>query len=304
MSLKKKTILIFLIIFGFLNLTFFVFSKTILKPGFLKIESVDAEKNIERVTETLNMQIENLALKFFDWSNWDDCYNYVANGNEEFIKSNLIDPVILDMDVNLFFLKNIDGTFRLAKVIDHEKQTVIDMSENLKQYFTNNEHYFNFKYDEYQKNGLILLPEIGPVFFTSQAVLTSEKKGPSMGQLFAAKKVDTILIEKIKKVTHLELELKLAEEAANDNWYKNIVTELEEPKKFKMVPIDTKTIASIIPFDDIFGIRIFYLKMTMDRSILAQGTKTINIFLLATLLSSVLTGIIYVFILYRRVFIK
>ncbi len=246
------------------------------------------------------MQIENMALKFYDWAIWDDCYTYMKNGNELFVKSNLIDPVILDMDVNVFFLKTVDGKYRVAKVIDTEKQTVVEMSETLKEYFISNEFYFNLKYDEYQKNGLIYLPEIGPVFFTSQAILTSEKKGPSTGQLFAAKKLDAILLDKIKKVTHLDLELKVADDANNSDWFKDN----DSPKKFKIIPLSESTLSGIIPFDDIFGTRIIYLKMTMGREILSLGVKTINIFLLSLFVASVITGFIFVFILYRRIFIK
>jgi sensor domain CHASE-containing protein len=53
-----------------------------------------------------------LNSKAWDWANWDELYRFAADGNAEFIETNLADSTFVELKLNLILIVISSGPFR------------------------------------------------------------------------------------------------------------------------------------------------------------------------------------------------
>src|SRR3989338_77150 len=97
MTLRVKALLItglaviavFLILYMVLRVT--------MMNAFLNAEKEDIRKNTGYVLEVFEQTAMEFSDRFADWSSWDDAYQFVADGDQAFIDSNLNDETVQSM---------------------------------------------------------------------------------------------------------------------------------------------------------------------------------------------------------------
>ena len=89
----KITLVITIMILIFMGLVTLL-QYTIISPQFEVMEKRDASEDLRRATEALQREIYHLDLACFDWASWDDTYNYVVDGNSDYVESNLINETL------------------------------------------------------------------------------------------------------------------------------------------------------------------------------------------------------------------
>ena len=107
MSLKSKAALIFLIIFLLYGITDYALQKFVILPGFTELEYAEAEKDMDRVTGAIKAEVQHLDTLCWDWSAWDDTYEFVVTRSRKYMESNLVLSTFADNRINLiYFLSN------------------------------------------------------------------------------------------------------------------------------------------------------------------------------------------------------
>ena len=104
MTLRWKTLLLMGAMLSVALLLLWAVMRGVLLESFertearqMRLVAVDAAGAVEDFGD-------NLHHKFLDWSNWDDAYQYVSDGNQAFEESNLTDAAIGLLDVDFITL--------------------------------------------------------------------------------------------------------------------------------------------------------------------------------------------------------
>ena len=69
--------------------------------GLEEIEEREATKSVEQGQGALSHLISDLEVDNADWASWDDTYDFIEDGNDEYIQSNLIDETFVTLKINL-----------------------------------------------------------------------------------------------------------------------------------------------------------------------------------------------------------
>ena len=89
MSIRKKILLIIAAaVFG-LILVLFLTSESLLLSSYNDLEERNAVQNIERIKLALSSDIDELRSTNTDWAHWNDTYNFIKDGNKDYIDANL-----------------------------------------------------------------------------------------------------------------------------------------------------------------------------------------------------------------------
>lgn len=300
-SLRRRTIFVVTVTLLAMMGLLVAFSQTIVKGGFESVENRDATLNVSRIRDAFAMQVENVDVKIIDWSMWDDAYKYMKDGNPEFEKSSLAIAALLGMKFELFAWRLPDGKIRWAREFDLEKGKDNPLSPEIAAFFDKNPSLFEFKDETDRKSGLLNIPTLGPTFFAVQPIVTSEGKGPIAGALIAGRAINTPMLDRIKKLTHLELEMRTPAQASEDKDFSPFLSRLNSPTDSVVFPLNEQTIAGFGFFNDYFEQPIAYIRMTTPRDIHAQGKTTILSFFFALGIAGLGFGLVIVFMLEKSV---
>jgi two-component system, NtrC family, sensor kinase len=172
-------------------------------PKFLELEKDAATKDVQRVLQAIDAEIEGIKQSLWDYTNWDDTYNYILHPNDEYTSANLKPDSLENIRMNvieiyntkhdLLFSGRAENTsasryeWRFKEVVDFKSLENIEQSNNVVE-------------------GLVSTPG-GLVMFAVRPVLTSRGNGPSVGVFFFGRFLDDSLIAEIGNKTKVDVEL-------------------------------------------------------------------------------------------------
>ena len=105
MALRSKIILSLLSIMAVYMILNYQIQKRIIFPNFAELERIEAEKDIKRCVEAMQREIYHLDSLGHDWAAWDDTYEFIEDGNEDYVEENLIIETFIDS--NLIWRSNL-----------------------------------------------------------------------------------------------------------------------------------------------------------------------------------------------------
>jgi len=281
MSLRKKTLSSIFIALVVMISFLYLYSTKVVSSGFAHLEERDAQLNINRLSDALQAEVDNLTVKLADWAAWDDAYKYVQDANKEFEKSNLVTSTMGSMKIHMISFWKMDRSPIFAKNVDFEgsETTVAALTPEEQKFITSNDYFFTFKDENEKKQGIAYFPNVGPVIVSALPVVTSEGTGPIKGVLISTRRLHEGFFEKLSKVTHLKLD-------RIDSESKSVTDDFLEAKKslngdslnFVKV-LSEKDIAGYTKVKDIFGKDVLWMKLSTPREVHAQGQSTIQSFM-------------------------
>jgi len=257
-------------------------SSAVLVDGFLKLENLELQRQIYRGQAAVKSLLAAIELHAQDWSNWDDTYAFLKDGNEDYIRSNLATETFTNLDFDLFFYFNRDGSLFAGFQYDGEG-AVVAPSRTFVASIYENRQFVEVSEAEPLVSGVILV-EGRPMLVASAAILTSERKGPSRGTLMIGRYLTQDRLQEVAKTAGLSLsfvspgETSLALTAANPT----------------MVRVDGQdTIAGYFLLTDAMGKKVATIRIDAKRWIYRQG-KASQSYLLVNLVA---VGAVFVVLL-------
>lgn len=206
MTLRLKTILaILLAVAALVALQQYTASRALL-DGFRRSEQAFLHERVGAVKNLLQFQVDSFNHRFGDWSNWDDSYTFVQDGNSDFIESNLNAQSIEILDVDAAVFLNITGQVIFATgteppVGDGQGADGAAPASLLARLVPGS---VLIPEGEGSKHGLIAFDD-RVMIFSSRAILTSEAKGPPAGTLLMARWLDDDYLESISKAVSKQI---------------------------------------------------------------------------------------------------
>jgi sensor domain CHASE-containing protein len=199
MSLKLKGVFIFLSIFVVYIAADYTVQQFVVLPSFIALERKEAQKDLQRAVEAIKREIHHLAKLCWDWSAWDDTYEFIISRSEKYIESNLPLTTFIDNTIHLIYFVTADGKVVWGESHDLKTEKPIHLSDFQKSRFSEN-HPLITKPDpsrELSQTCLsgIINTEKGPLLIAARPILTSENKGPSRGTLIMGRLLDEDLVK-------------------------------------------------------------------------------------------------------------
>ncbi len=81
MKIRQKTLLVLVLTTIILMTIVYAVSQKIMLDNISVSENKEAESNAQRFTTNLNIVLQTLNRTGFDWSQWDETYQFVENNN-------------------------------------------------------------------------------------------------------------------------------------------------------------------------------------------------------------------------------
>lgn len=275
MTLRKKTILVLGGITVCLIAIVFLMSRFILLRDFTKLEHSVAQENIERVLNSLYIEMDSLESTASDWASWDDTYAFVEDANTDYVNTNLVDGTFINLGLNLIVLVNSSNQIVFSKAFDLENNKAMPVPPDLMKHLPpNSPSLSSFETDNSTITGIINLSDY-PILVVSKPILNSDDQGPSRGALIIGRYLDQSAIGRLSEATRLSL-------STYELGHSQIPTDVEAARSslsagtsILVRPLDQNRIGGYALLKDVYGQPSLVLRMEMPRDIYAQGIGTI-----------------------------
>ncbi len=204
MTLRQRTLLIVGVTLLCLLITLYLSLSTIWLDGFAKIELQQTHQNVERVTEAIANNLNELNSTAGDWATWDETYAFVKDGNERYIQENLADATLANLRLNVMLFANTAGRIIYSKSWDLEQKIAAPVCDRLKQYLATNPRLLQHEVAGSSHTGIVLLPE-GSLLVASRPILKSNRTGSLRGSVILARFLDAAEVQRLSELTRLPL---------------------------------------------------------------------------------------------------
>ncbi|PKL57700.1 MAG: hypothetical protein CVV34_06160, partial [Methanomicrobiales archaeon HGW-Methanomicrobiales-5] len=161
MKIHTRTLLIlgatvFILIFAMNFLAQFV-----VLSSYAQLEERESLVNLNRVTDQIEFEKENLGEKARDWAIWDDTFSYMADRNPVYAQSNIDLPASFEsLQIQGILYYTGTGDYFDGRYYNLQTKTQEEVPKNLREYFvTHADLLTNSSPDT--TTGFIVLPE-GP----------------------------------------------------------------------------------------------------------------------------------------------
>lgn len=291
MRLYTKILIVISLTLMSLILILYIMSRIILLESFVQLERVYARENVERVLSALSDELDNLTIITQDYAEWDETYAFVADGNQDYIDSNLGDITLIDLNLNLMLFMNTSGQIVFSKNLDPLNNQQIDVPADLTKLLFANDAFLNHADTNIDLSGLVLLPE-GPMLIAARSILTNESEGPSHGVLIFGRYLNANEVEHLGQKTHLPLTTYLFNTSSLPADIQAAKSLLSKQTPSLIESLNRMTIAGYALIEDINGQPALILRLELPRNIYWQGLSSISYFLASLLIIALVFTVI------------
>ncbi|MBA2749843.1 MAG: EAL domain-containing protein [Tatlockia sp.] len=271
---------------------FYATASTILSSSLEKIEKQDSKQLVVGVTGVFTQNIEDFSNRHLDWSAWDDTYNFIIDGNQQYINSNLTNEEIAFLDMNLVIYINSNGKIIYGTGFDLNNKQKTRIPGTISKSIEPNNILLQPSNPNKSLTGIVAIPE-GLMRISSQPILNSQGEGTPRGRLIFGRYIDTKITAKLAKATRLSLTM----QALNDN---NLSSDLQIARANLSAknPIFVKSlskevIAGYALLSDIYGQPAAIIRVNNSRDTYnIQTKKSLSYLLIALCIIGLLFGAI------------
>ncbi|MBL8024984.1 MAG: Hpt domain-containing protein [Fibrobacteres bacterium] len=309
MNLRTKTILMISATLVILVSILYTIIRTIVTGGFREvgneltngfsiIEERNAVRNVERVTDALNLRIDGLATKVSDWAMWDDTYYFVNDHNKAYIESNISIDALAALDINGIIILNKRCEKVLSLFIDIDAEDEKPLPENLVNLLNPKSILLNLPAETSVVSGIIVTSTY-PLMVVARPIVKSDGKGPINGTMLFVRYLDDSEFNRLSSVTHLDIKRFDAGIPDIPNDFRKADSIISKTGKAHIVPISNDTISGYTTIKDINNAPALLVRVDTYRDIHKQGNATLSqmnehvkFTLLALVASIIIIGII------------
>ncbi len=310
MSIRWRTISIVTVVLALSTVALHQFISYQQLATFRQIERDDAEKNLNRVRETVVSDLRQLAFVAADYASWDDTYQFAEDLNQKFIDVNLGPLTPLDLDIHTILLLSETGGLLHGIEVDFEDEEAVELSSGLVGAFqpasplisarSADREVFGFL----ELGGRLLMAAVAPI-------LKSDDSGMPRGSLVMGRYLDNAKLNELENQTQLDLELL----KKGNRGFQELVASVQsgagrvpngdeshpQQRKSRLEIVDENAIRGHLLFDDAAGEPVLVVSATLPRTIYKAGTRSLNILLIALIAAGVVLTVTVVVLLDRIV---
>ena len=274
MSIRTKIGVILLCAVICFSVAQYCVQRFIILPGFISLERDEAITDADRVSKAIKNEIKHLNTLSWDWSAWDDTYDFVQSRAKAYIDSNLVLSTFTGNHLNLIYICDLQGRVVWGKIYDlsTEKEVQLDL---FPKDFLPRKHPLLIRDDaSYQPESDIrgvMVTEAGPVVVSATPILKSNNEGPPRGTLIMGRFLNTDMVMQIAAQTQVDFSLAVFPDLSTR---RELVINKETPYEVEVVDGDYLNVRSIFPA--INGNPVIAITTNFQRKISRKGYDTVQ----------------------------
>jgi signal transduction histidine kinase len=277
----------------------YIISGEVFFNGFSIIEKEKVEENLIRAQAAISTKLRSLELFSYDWSSWDDTYNFVQDNNTNYINSNLSDYTFTGSEINIMIFIDTEGRVVFSKAYDFQNSSEIPIPDSWISELT--QEIILKRSTAYTTTSGVIVLSGQPMLIVCSPILTSAGEGPLMGTFIVSQNIDSNLLSNVSEVTHLSLSMQMFNQSSMPDDFKIAQEKLIQSELPFIKPVDKELISGYSFVNDIYGFPAFILKVDMPRDIHAQATVTVGYFHILLLLIAIIFVGLFIFILRKNI---
>jgi sensor domain CHASE-containing protein len=158
--------------------------------------------------------VEELCAKVADWAVWDDAHAFMADGNREFVESNVVEATFTGTKIDLLLFFAQDGALKLGQAYDEAARMAAPLPASLlAARFAPGSPLLPRGDADGPARGVLVGADHLPLVFCARPILTSAGTGPARGTLLMGAWLDGARQEVLRKLTRLSLDFASRPEA-------------------------------------------------------------------------------------------
>lgn len=225
MSIFAKTTIPIVLMAAVLAVASFYIQRHLIFPAFATIERDSARDQIDRVVRRIEAQLETIEFTVYDWSAWDDTYEFSNDLNQRYVTSNLQPDTFENFGYEVALMMDRNGNSLWAGVFDYRSgDDIIDRTEShLSELLAAASDYIedidlSADVDDQRISGVFPLKGV-PVLFSMRPIVRSDGTGEPGGFLLFGQFLDQHRINTLAEQILMSFELSLPSETqkASDN---------------------------------------------------------------------------------------
>lgn len=301
MTLRKKTLLAIGLtlagLFGVVHLT----SSTILLNGFTALEQKEARRNVKRVLDAFSNYQQELQALNFQWGVWDETYNFIEDGNLDYIERNLGAVNLASIRANAILFINQEGELVYGQGFDLVRQQLVPIPEEVSQKISETSiQVFN---PQKSLAGIVTINN-RPMTIATGPILNSQGNLPSRGTLAIARFLDREEIQRLAKLTHLDVRAYGLLDPTTPVEFQSTIAQLSQMSDDPPIliePLSQEWMAGYSLLRDIYGNPAVLLELNIARDIYHQGQASSRYMIVSLAIVGVVFGVCTLLLLEKMV---
>jgi diguanylate cyclase (GGDEF)-like protein/PAS domain S-box-containing protein len=273
MTLRKKTLIITGMTLFSLFVALYSTSKTILLDGFIQVEEQDADRNVRRIVQAYNDELNKLNIMNGDEAEWDGTYTDIETGNLKYFQNafNYASLVRSNLDL-IMYIRRRDRRIVYNGFITPYAKQALPVPKSLQKYFQQPEFLLQPDNEERQQMGLLQLPE-GLMLIAVRQILTSEGKGPNRGILVMGRYLD---VKQLAAKTHFDIALERLDHPPIPLDFQRAEQTLIKNEQVFVRLLNESTIAGYAMLRNMQGNPAAILRVNLPRQIYQRGQLSVR----------------------------
>ena len=212
MTLRKKSLGIVTITLLGLIVVLFFSNRQIVLGSFSDLEEEDIRRNVQRVEEALDTQLDEIDISARDYALDDISPERLLSLLNDYAFTETLDgknglaDLIGSLNLNTFLLADADGRIIWGRGYDEETQDLSSVPRGLLPHLTPDNPLIRHPNSESSLKGLVFIPE-GPLLVASEYILSSQGDDAILGTVIMGRFLDGPEVERLSHLTRLSLTL-------------------------------------------------------------------------------------------------
>ena len=284
MNIRPKVAALTAGIFLVLGLAEILVEKQVVMPSFAELERTNAHVAMRRINFALDRALDQVAVSAADWGNWADTYRFVQDHSPEYIKANIRNAALRQLNVNLLLIVDTQGGVVLSSTLDPEadRPLALDLA-GLKALPPDFPWRANLR-DGHPAHGL-LSTNRGILMLAASPVLDGSGGGAARGMVFMGQILSAAEVRSIAAQAQADLTL-LAPGAIQG--------------REQLIESDAVT-RVYRAFDDVYGRPVMTLRVDVPREVTRRGQAAVTYASICLVGAAVVVLVLLVIVLNRLI---
>ncbi len=260
-------------------------SSRLVIASFESLEKNLMLQNAERGKNALLAEVKRLDAAAGDWAGWDDMYTYAQIHDLAFQEGNLLDSNFTTLRVDYLVVADTNGEILYAKGLHHKKSTLLPVPKILTRSLKPGGLFLNWQsfpampasVNGFLREGNQLL------LVAARPILKSDQTGPPMGTVLLGRLLDDSALWELSTATQLPLTIRPFSAKTDAS-----LKAAKFRSNTRIRPLGPKRVQAQAVLHDLRKKASSVLEITLDRNVLAEGRRSMTLFLMALL---VVTGV-------------
>ncbi|MDD1656201.1 MAG: hypothetical protein LUO87_02370, partial [Methanomicrobiales archaeon] len=206
MDLRRKTLFIYGVSLLCILVTFWAITQLIVLGSFVALEEQTTSQNLNRFMNALQEDRSGLETSVRAWAPRDDTYTFMRDRNAKYIEMNFGNETFLNRRISFLVFANATGQIFYARAFDLQRGVEVALPPLVGDMVSGNPALRTFNQTNSSTTGIMVLSD-GPVMFASAPITTSDYTSVVRGTLVAGRYLDDAEIQRIARLTSLQVQL-------------------------------------------------------------------------------------------------